>query len=170
MALTAVRDAAADVLLTGWRSYFRPRSWEGGGELYERLGVRTIKELYLGGLYMNKLVGLLLRRRYRPFRGPGWPRRWLRFTVVVEIGHSLVFVYMLATAAGRLAAGDWWGAGVALAVNVLVNAYPVLIQRYNRIRLLRLFDLEPRLRTRRREPERSTCPREAATGDPSAGA
>lgn len=28
-------------------------------------------------------------------------------------------------------------------LNVLANAYPVLIQRYNRIRLLRLFDLGP---------------------------
>ncbi len=61
---------------------------------------------------------------------------------------------MLATAAGAallLAAvsgcgegnGDWWGAGQALAANVLVDGYPVLIQRYHRIRLLRLFDPEP---------------------------
>lgn len=141
--MTAVRHAVSTVLLTCWRSYFRPRAWEGEGTLYERLGVRWIKELYFGGRYMNALVGLLRRRRYRPFRGPGWPGRWLRFTVGVEIGHSLIFVYMLATAGGRLAAGDWWGAGQALAVNVLVNAYPVLIQRYNRIRLLRVFDLEP---------------------------
>lgn len=139
----AVGRAGSAVLLACWRSYFRPREWEGDGTLYERVGVRGIKELYFGGRYMNALVGLLRGRRYRPFRGPGWPLAWLRFTVGVEIGHSLVFVYMSATAAGKLATGDWWGAGLALGVNVLVNVYPVLIQRYNRIRLLRLFDLDP---------------------------
>lgn len=146
--MSSARRTLSTVLLTCWRSYFQPRAWEGDGTLYQRLGVRWIKELYFGGRYMNRLVGLLRGRPYRPFRGPGWPRRWLRFTVVVEIGHALVFVYMLATSAGRFAVGDWWGAGQALAVNVLVNAYPVLIQRYNRIRLVRLFDLEPGSRSR----------------------
>lgn len=129
------------VLEACWGSYFRPRGWEGGGALYERLGVRRIKEFYFGGRYVNALVSALLGRRYRPFSGPGWPGRWLRFTVVVEIGHTLIGVYMLATTAGQVAVGDWWGAGRTTALNILVNGYPVLIQRYNRIRLLRLFGL-----------------------------
>lgn len=138
--LGALLDAVVEAC---WRSYFRPRGWEGRSALYERLGVRRIKELYFGGRYVNALVSALLGRRYRPFRSAGWPRRWLRFTVVVEIGHSLIGVYMLATIAGQVAVGDWWGAGQTMALNLLVNGYPVLIQRYNRIRLLRLFDLRP---------------------------
>lgn len=130
-------------LLRGsWRIWFRPHDWEDGGAIYERLGIRRMKELYFGGRLMNDLVSHLLGRRYRPFRGGDWPRRWLRFTVVVEIGHTLIFAYMTVSAAGELVAGDPWSAGVTLAINVLVNGYPVMIQRYNRIRLLRIFGPE----------------------------
>jgi len=125
-----------------WREWFRPHDWEDGGAIYERLGIRRMNELYFGGRLLNDLVSRLLGRRYRPFHGRDWRQRWFRFTVVVEIGHTLIFAYMMASAAGELVAGDPWSAGVKLAINVLANGYPVMIQRYNRIRLLRILGPE----------------------------
>jgi hypothetical protein len=122
-----------------WRSWFHPRAWEASGRAYEAVGVRWIKELYFGGRYFNALVGAVRRRRYRPFHGPGWPRRWLRFTVVVEAGHLAIGLYMLGTATDALLRGDPLSAARLSAINLLVNIYPVMVQRYNRARLLRIL-------------------------------
>lgn len=125
-----------------WRVYFRPRPWERAGRVYEALGVRRIKELLFGGRYFNALVSLIRGRRYRPFRGRGWPRRWLRFTVGVETGHLVIGLYMLARASSHLLGGRVVVAGRILLLNVFVNFYPIVVQRFNRARLVRIFDEE----------------------------
>lgn len=123
-----------------WRVYFRPRPWERSGRVYEAVGVRQIKELLFGGRYFNALVSMIQGRRYRPFRGQRWPQRWLRFTVGVEIGHLVIGLYMLVRASSHLSGGDGVVAGRILLLNVLVNFYPVVVQRFNRARLVRIFD------------------------------
>ena len=123
-----------------WRSGFHPRAWEASGRAYEALDVRWIKELYFGGRYFNALVGAVRGHRYRPFHGPGWPRRWLRFTVLVEAGHLAIGLYMLGSATDALLQGDPLSAARLSAINLFVNVYPVLVQRYHRARLLRILD------------------------------
>jgi len=125
-----------------WRVYFRPRPWEQAGRLYEAVGVRQIKELLFGGRYFNALMSLILGRRYRPFQGPRWPRRWFRFTVGVEIGHLVIGLYMLVRASSHLLGGHVVVAGRILLLNVFVNFYPIVVQRFNRARLVRIFDEE----------------------------
>lgn len=124
-----------------WRVYFRPRSWEESGRVYEAVGVRPVKELLFGGRYFNAVVSAIRGRPYHPFRGPGWPRRWLRFTIVVEAGHFLIGIYMLALVFDAFAGGRGLTAARLFVINVLVNVYPVMVQRYNRTRLVRIFRL-----------------------------
>src|SRR5690606_23119113 len=108
-----------------WRMYFRPRSWEESGRVYEAVGVRRVKELLFGGRYFNAVLSAMRGSTYRPFRGAGWPRRWLRFTMVVEAGHFFIGIYMLALVFDALVAGRGLAAARIFTINVLVNVYPV---------------------------------------------
>lgn len=108
--------------------------------------MKRVKEFLFGGRYMNEMVSAVTGQRYRPFHGRGWQQRCLRFTIIVEIGHSVIGLYVLASAAGHFALGDWLSGVRSLGLNMLVNVYPVMVQRYNRARLMRILDLEARRR------------------------
>ena len=73
----------------------------------------------------------------RRFHQRDYPQaeREMRFA---ETSHVLAFLFALLLAVFALAQ-RWWGAVAYLILfDVLVNAYPVMLQRYNRGRLLRL--------------------------------
>jgi hypothetical protein len=98
-----------------------------------------MKEFFFGGRHLNSLVSAVRGRSYRPFHGAGWLQRWFRFTVVVEIGHTSVGVFLVAYAIAESMDGDFLSAAMASAINTLLNLYPVMVQRYNRARLVRIF-------------------------------
>ena len=117
--------------------YFRPKAFEeaDGGRFYRRLGIRFYKR-YL------PTSGDLVSRRHgitRITRAHGGLRASLirheRRTRSYETRHILGGLSMLAL--------TWWsitfhGKGnwvVLLAANFLINGYPIMLQRYNRVRV-----------------------------------
>jgi hypothetical protein len=63
-----------------------------------------------------------------------------------EAGHGIIFLLMLGLTLYALARGWWDAVGWLMLFNIIFNAYPVLLQRYNRIRLIRIIE-----RTNRRQ-------------------
>lgn len=117
--------------------YFEPKSFElkGQGRLYRALGVRVFKHyLPTSGDLVSRHRGI---RRIDP-RSVGRShalRQYERVTRSYESRHLFGAASMLAI--------SWWaiaihhkGSWVALlAANALINGYPIMIQRYNRVRL-----------------------------------
>jgi hypothetical protein len=108
--------------------YFRPRGIEQPW-IYERLGIRAFKSLMRSHLY----------RRINPtFRLSGGRRGLGELSERMqsaEAAHLLAFLLVSAFAFGALLV-RWVDAAVWLTLfNVLLNAYPVMLQRYNRLRL-----------------------------------
>jgi len=56
-----------------------------------------------------------------------------------ESSHGILFVLTLALIVNAAARGHWIAAGWTLLFDVLVNGYPVMLQRYNRALLARRF-------------------------------
>jgi hypothetical protein len=52
-----------------------------------------------------------------------------------EASHAVLFVAMLAVVVHAAARGWWLAAVLTLVFDVLMNGYPVMLQRYNRARL-----------------------------------
>ncbi|HXU03235.1 MAG TPA: hypothetical protein VN903_19850, partial [Polyangia bacterium] len=52
-----------------------------------------------------------------------------------ETNHVIMFLIVVLVIAHALARGWWDAAAWTLVFNVLINAYPVMLQRYNRGRL-----------------------------------
>ena len=120
-----------------WRRYFRPRPFEivRSGRLYTYCGVRHFKRyLPTSGDLFSQRRGI---RRIAAF-GPGLHAslvRHERFTRVYEGRHMFGALSMLVL--------SWWsielhGNGnwpVLLVANMLINGYPIMLQRYNRVRV-----------------------------------
>jgi hypothetical protein len=118
-------------------SYYHIRDFEKSGRLYELMGVRLFRWFVPDGDAANKL-----RRRRRPgfriIRSRRYARAFMRRTELSERSHLVMLVLggVSTLFAWRI---GWAGWAMYLGVgNVLVNLYPVLLQRYTRARLVRV--------------------------------
>jgi glycosyl-4,4'-diaponeurosporenoate acyltransferase len=127
--------------------WFRPKSFESEC-LYERLGALIIKRYVPtgGDLVMQRL------RRYHP------GRRWVTSSLqslcryegrtrLNESIHLIGFVGFTALAVTKFASGSLtaFGLAVGLVLNLLLGLWPVVLHRYNRLRLYRAINLHSRL-------------------------
>jgi len=133
------------------RSYFRVHRFERSGRLYERLGVRVFRGVAPDGDLVNRRV----RRSdpgYRVVRGRRGVAAWVKRTERSERGHAVLLMLGVVSAAYAWTIG-WRGWALYLtAGNVLVNLYPILLQRYTRSRLRRWFAAAPVERRRYAAP------------------
>lgn len=113
-------------------SYYRIRSFEQSGRLYEALGVRAFRCFVPDGDLANRW------RRQPTFRiiaNRRFAAAFVRRTELSEKSH-LVLLMMGALSTAFAWQIGWWGWAWYLGVgNVLVNLYPVFLQRYTRARL-----------------------------------
>jgi hypothetical protein len=119
-------------------SYFRPRRFEREGRLYVPLGVVPFKR-YL--TWEDPFLRALRAGEPRPRVGAGSEslRDFLarsRRNEAVHLGLLLAAVPPCVYAFAR----GWTGLGIFLgAANLVFNLYPILVQRYNRPRVLRVL-------------------------------
>ena len=134
-------------LSTVFDVWFRPKRFE-SERLYEQLGALLIKRFVPTG---GDLVMRRLRRDH-----PGW--RWVtrsceslcryeRKTRLNEAIHLTGFIGFAILAAEKSASGSLslFGFAVAMSLNLLIGLWPVVLQRYNRLRLYRAIKLCSRL-------------------------
>jgi hypothetical protein len=132
--------------------WFRPKCFE-SERLYERLGAPLIKRYVPTG-------GDLLMQRLRRHQ-PG--RRWVtsslqsllqyeRRTRLNELIHLIGFIGFTVLAASKFASGllTVLGLTFALALNLIFGLWPVVLQRYNRLRLYRAIKTRSYLSDRQR--------------------
>lgn len=112
--------------------FFAIREFERSGRLYEMLGVRLVKRAVRRGplhLFNPKL-------RMPAERTPARLHELEQRMREPETGHAWLFAAMTLVA-GHAAIRGWWAAaGWTMAFNVALNAYPAMLQRYNRRWLL----------------------------------
>jgi hypothetical protein len=108
-------------------SYFRTRSFESNGRIYEYLGVRWFRRLLRPLLWKLKAASLR--------EGPEARQVMLRETRDPEAGHLIIFIPILGITIWALMRG-WWDAAAWLMVfNLIHNAYPIMSMRQIRARV-----------------------------------
>ncbi|MEX1020075.1 MAG: hypothetical protein WDZ49_10475 [Litorilinea sp.] len=122
--------------LPAW--YFTPWLVEQDGRLYEFLGIRTFKRFVPNGDLVNRLI----RRTdpaYRFLQNRGAAQAFLDKTRSSERGHLVLLFMGIFTAVYALRI-DWhsWAIGLTIG-NVVFNVYPIMLQRYNRLRITRII-------------------------------
>lgn len=110
--------------------YFKPKSFEKNGRLYEKLGVRTFKKfLPTFGDYVCRLTGARLIKGKKDLKGMD------NWTKIYETVHVIGGSISAEMTIDMIAEGNYAGAASQLISNLLVNIYPIMTQRYNRSRL-----------------------------------
>ncbi|MBT5021289.1 hypothetical protein HOK51_04705 [Candidatus Woesearchaeota archaeon] len=121
--------------------YFRPKSierWK-DGRIYEGLGVHYFKKIVpTGGEYVSKLFNI------HPIRNAKTKEEGLRqyepITRIFESIHTPAVIIMAALAAGFIQTGSFKIAAYGTLINLAINIYPVMLQRYNRARIYNELD------------------------------
>jgi hypothetical protein len=131
-------------------AYHALRAFERDGRVYELLGVRLAKRLLRRGPLAVFNPRLHLPTARTPERLAGLDQRMRD----AEASHFVLLVLMLGVA-GHAAARGWWSAaGWTVLFDLVLNGYPVMLQRYNRALLSRRFNLSPAAGPPRRQYER----------------
>lgn len=112
-----------------------PRDFERDPWLYELLGVRLVKRLLRRGPLAVFNPGLHLPVERSPERPAGLEQKMKD----AEASHAVLLVATLGVVIHAAARGWWVAAGLTLLFDVLMNGYPVMLQRYNRVLLRRRF-------------------------------
>ena len=117
------------------RRYHELHDCERDPRLYELLGVRIVKRLLRRGPMAVFNPGLHLPSERSPRRLAELEQRM----EVAEASHFILLIATLGVVVNAAARGWWLAAGLTLLFNVLMNGYPVMLQRYNRALLLARF-------------------------------
>ena len=109
--------------------------------IYKFLGVRKFKRIVPFGDCWISLFNQLFSKRSRLLRSREHAIIWVIFTMVVESLHLLAFIVMMWFAIKHLLDKEFIGGIRILLINLIINLYPIMIQRYNRFRLIRTFKI-----------------------------
>lgn len=118
-------------------AFFRPRRFEVAGRLYRALGVKAFRRIVTNGDWINRAV----RRRHAGYivhdRSVLFARSWME-SIKAERAHLFYFLLALGALLYALRIG-WHGWAVWHgATNLVLNLWPILLQRYTRGRILRV--------------------------------
>lgn len=120
-------------------AYHELREFEADGTVYEAVGVRLAKRLLRRGPLAFFNPDLHLPSERTPEQLAHLEQRMED----AEAAHAILLVATLPVVL-HAAARRWWrAAGLTLAFDVLMNGYPVMLQRYNRALLHRRFPPSP---------------------------
>ena len=117
-------------------NYFKEKVWEKGGKIYEKLGINIFRKLLV-------LIGWeKLNKKANPVKNDIDALTILAYrTKQSELGHIIIFFIVLGfticvSIEYNFAESLW-----LILLNIILNVYPILLQRYNRPRLYRALKL-----------------------------
>ena len=116
--------------------HYDTRALERTGKVYEHLGIRLFKKFVRRGPLSVFNPGL----RFPKERTIPALQHLDREMRKAETAPVYIFVLMLLFSGYALVKGGPAAMGWMLGFNILINAYPVMLQRYNRIKLQQLID------------------------------
>ena len=116
-------------------SWHTLRPFERDGRVYELLGVRVVKRLLRRGPLAVFNPHLHLPTEMTTDRLAHLEQRMCD----AEASHTILLVATFGVAALEAAVGNWSAAAWVAVFNLLLNGYPVMLQRYNRALLHQRF-------------------------------
>lgn len=117
-------------------NYYNEKVWEQNGKIYENLGINIFRRLLV-------LVGWeKLNKKANPVKNDFQSLSNLEYrTKQSELGHIIIFFVVLGFTVYVALKHDFKESLWLMFLNVVLNVYPIFLQRYNRPRLQRALRL-----------------------------
>ncbi len=111
---------------------------------YTRIGVKLFKKIVpTGGDIWIRLINKIFSKKIRLIKKREDAIRWTMFTICIECLHGIVFWVMNYSIIHELIDQEWNWALLLATLNIFINLYPILTQRYNRIIMVKIFNITP---------------------------
>ncbi|BAX78418.1 glycosyl-4,4'-diaponeurosporenoate acyltransferase CrtO family protein [Labilibaculum antarcticum] len=110
-------------------------------EVYERLGVRHFKKIVPFGDFWIRLYNKVFTKQLSVFTSRQNAILWFIFTLVVEFVHCTALIFLLWLTIQSTINAEYYKALKITLINIVINLYPIFVQRYNRIRILRTYKI-----------------------------
>jgi len=133
MVMVGLLSRVVQVRLAG--RYHELRRFERSGRVYELVGVGAVKWMLRRGPLAVFNPDLHLPAERSPANLAHLDQRMRD----AEASHAVLFVVTLPIVVHAVVRGWWLAAAATLLFDVLMNGYPVILQRYNRARLATRF-------------------------------
>ena len=135
LAMSWVAIAGQAVQFSLPQGYYSINTFERTGQLYERLGVRRFKRL----ARREPLALFSPTLRFPKDRTIAALRHLADEMRTAETRHVYILYPCSCSSVMRCSGDDFDAVGWMLGFNVIINGYPVMLQRYNRIKLQELI-------------------------------
>lgn len=112
--------------------------WE--QRVYRLLGVHHFKKIVPLGDYWVYLIRLVVPG-FRVISDKQSALIWVIFTICVELLHVIAFFIIFAIGLVDIVNGRFLSAAFTAVLNLFVNVYPIMVQRFNRARLVGAFKI-----------------------------
>ena len=109
--------------------------------VYQALGVRVFKKFVPFGDYWILMFNKIFSKEIRLLKSKENAIVWVIFTIAVELLHSVAFFIMIWLAIKHLINEEYLRLLRTLVFNLIINVYPILVQRYNRFRIIKIFNI-----------------------------
>ena len=120
---------------------FRGFDFEKQTEFYEIIGVSQFKKIVpLGDFWIN-LYNRIANKNLRLITSRENAVVWLIFTIAIECLHITGFLISLYFITKYNLENEYLKILKALLFTAVINTYPIMVQRYNRVRILRIFKI-----------------------------
>ena len=119
--------------------YFKPKSFEKNGKLYEALGVNWFRKYCPnGGSWFSKKTGY----SFVSGRKKSDLKSFTNLTKALEGVHAFAFFPLYTyQMIDNLSQENYGAAAWNLATNILINLYPIMSNRYNRNKANKMIDI-----------------------------
>ncbi len=117
-------------------SYYKEKKWEKNGKIYEYLGIHFFRKLLV-------VIGWeKLNKKTNPVNKSSQALTHLEYrTKQSELGHLIIFFIVFGFNIFIIYKFGFVESLWLLILNIILNIYPVFLQRYNRPRLIRAIEL-----------------------------
>ena len=116
-------------------------NWERDTKLYEKIGVRQFKKFVPVGDFWIMVYNKFSSKKLKVVNSKQTAIVWLLFTLSVEFLHFIAFLIILWFTVESAMNADYYSMLEWTGINMFINLYPIMIQRYNRIRILKIFKI-----------------------------
>lgn len=123
--------------------FYSGSKFEKETSFYKWIGVILFKKIVpTGGDFWLKTINKRRKKKIRVIKNREDAIGWTIFTIIVECLHIMGFLVMNYFIV-KILLNQRWNTGLfIITLNLLINVYPIFIQRYNRIRMIQIFGIE----------------------------